>query len=331
MELDFFFSLFSEIKSPKMKKRIQANLRGVEEPGNEIKAPTPDLLSNLDESSSSAPSHKSPGLTFKLPPPPPKTIQALENSVFASPVPPPPSLPHPHHRITSPLDTRPSSALSNTYDSSFDEQLSNLCSGLNLKTDCNNNNLGKLYSFNNVSLSIFQSILYIYFTCFSICSFSSWPHHSSSLSTVQQLSQAFYPQLSSFFFLSLRINKQTSSDICEDAASIVHRRSNRHRMLPSTSSAPNTTCTWSCLAECIGTWGRLRTVAESTCCQPAVRVRAQPARTVARSKAAAAERPIDSAGKVRPLEPIWKKLSLPLTNCVVQSHLPLLPFNHQRF
>lgn len=184
-----------------MKKRIQANLRGIEEPGNEIKPPTPDLLSNLDESTSN---HKasSQGLTFKLPPPPAKTIQALENLGFSTPpLPPPPSCssynnnnPMQQNRLYSPLDTRPSSCQSNTYDAAIDEQLSNLCSGLNLKTDPNNNNLSKLYSFNNVSLGFYLFIIfsfnYIIFVFICLCLFLyffSTTIHQNHLHQVQLL------------------------------------------------------------------------------------------------------------------------------------------------
>lgn len=151
-----------------MKKRIQANLRGIEESGNEIKTPpTPDLLTNLDDESAS--NKASSPMTFKLPPPPPKTIQSLENtSLYASPTSPSRSLPL--------FGSQPSSTtLNGAYDTAFDEQLSNLCSGLNLKTDFNNNNyisnnlnnnsyssnnngnnnnMSKLYSFNNVSSTV---------------------------------------------------------------------------------------------------------------------------------------------------------------------------------
>lgn len=138
-----------------MKKRIQANLRGIEESGNEIKTPpTPDLLTNLDEENSS--DRISSPMTFKLPPPPPKTIQSLENaSAYASP-----SSPCGVRSLPITFNNQPSSTqLNGAYNDAFDEQLSNLCSGLNLKTDFNNNinsnnsnsNMNKLYSFNNVS------------------------------------------------------------------------------------------------------------------------------------------------------------------------------------
>lgn len=155
-----------------MKKRLQANLRGDEDPKNQISRPTsslasdplagsdllPDpyaLTSTLDHSQdqsldpmvqdlvhgrSSSPSNQ---MTYHIPAPPPKTIAALENLSLGLPLPPPPPSHVPQETSARPIPVKstpqvPYNARYNSFEAAVDDQLAGLCSSL--KLDSNNNN-----------------------------------------------------------------------------------------------------------------------------------------------------------------------------------------------
>ena len=166
----------NQIKSPRMKKRLQANLRGDEDPKNEI-SPRPtsslaaadplsvtDLLpdpygnhltSTLDSNDPSldpmiqdlvrGPSPTN--VTYQIPPPPPKTIAALENLSLG--LPPPPqqqqqeSSARPFPVKTTPVPYNPRY---NSFEAAVDDQLAGLCSSL--KLDSNNNSSAYSYPYN---------------------------------------------------------------------------------------------------------------------------------------------------------------------------------------
>lgn len=163
----------NQIKSPRMKKRLQANLRGDEDPRNEIRpqsslassdppttydqvsfdpefvntSPAPasnssdsldPMVQDLVHGSSSPPTHTH----YQIPLPPPTTIQSLENLSLGLPT---SSHPRPSTNSTpAPFNPRYKSP-----DSGLEDQTS---SGLKLDANNNNNsNTGYSYNFNNVS------------------------------------------------------------------------------------------------------------------------------------------------------------------------------------